>query len=68
MVPKRQVKRAVDRSRLKRLIRESFRHRFPRQRSVDVVVGVRREVLKLTNNEIYQQLDKLWRRMDTYNA
>lgn len=40
-VPKKVVKRATDRSRLKRLIRESFRHNRSNLTSVDIVVSVK---------------------------
>jgi len=44
-VPKRQLKRAVDRNRIKRLIRESFRQHQAQLRGLDIVVLVRHGIL-----------------------
>jgi len=60
-IAKKCAKRAVDRNRIKRLIRESFRvqqHKLP---SVDIVVLCRPTILQLTNAQILTQLDKQWR-------
>ncbi|HFQ14238.1 MAG TPA: ribonuclease P protein component [Gammaproteobacteria bacterium] len=58
--PKRQLKRAVDRNRIKRIIRESFRRRQAQLRGLDVVVLVRHGVLALDNAALFRRLDKLW--------
>lgn len=60
-IAKKQVKRAVDRNRIKRLIRESFRkhqHQLPNH---DVVVMVRFKILKLTHAQIFNRLERHWR-------
>jgi len=62
-VAKKQLKLAVDRNHIKRLIRESFRkyqHELPKR---DVVVMVRYKVMNLNNQQIFDRLDNLWRLM-----
>ncbi|MBB3190087.1 ribonuclease P protein component [Halomonas cerina] len=61
---KKNVRRAVDRNRLKRLVRESVRlqqHRLP---SVDIVVLARRGLHELDNEAVHRQLHGMWRRLD----
>lgn len=64
VISKKNVRRAVDRNRLKRLIRESFRlqqHRLP---AVDVIVLARRGVHELDNDTLHRQLYGMWRRLE----
>ncbi len=63
IIAKRHVKRAVDRNRIKRLVRESFRHRRAGLPSLDIVVLARPGLGSLDNSEIHRQLDKLWRKL-----
>ncbi|MGM0782548.1 MAG: ribonuclease P protein component [Pseudomonadota bacterium] len=61
---KRNVRRAVDRNRLKRLARESIRlqqHRLP---AVDIVVLGRRGAHELDNATLHRQLYGMWRRLE----
>ncbi|AOM41783.1 ribonuclease P protein component [Xenorhabdus hominickii] len=61
-VAKKNVKRAHERNRIKRLSRESFRlnqHNLP---SMDFVILVRKGVAELDNRELTEALGKLWRR------
>ncbi|GAB2787860.1 ribonuclease P protein component [Halomonas shantousis] len=61
---KKNVRRAVDRNRLKRLVRESIRlqqHRLP---AVDIVVLARRGVQELDNDTLHRQLHGMWRRLE----
>nr|WP_299245151.1 ribonuclease P protein component [uncultured Halomonas sp.] len=61
---KKNVRRAVDRNRLKRFVRESIRlqqHRLP---SVDVVLLARRGVNDLDNATVQRQLHGMWRRLE----
>ncbi|VAX08184.1 Ribonuclease P protein component [hydrothermal vent metagenome] len=59
-VPKRQLKRAVDRNRIKRLTRESFRKHQTQLRGLDVVVLVRRGIMQMDNAAVFRALDKHW--------
>lgn len=61
-VAKKQIKRAHERNRIKRIIRESFRllqHELP---CVDFVIVVKKPTESLSNQEIRDILDKLWKR------
>lgn len=62
-VAKKQIRRAVDRNRLKRLIRESFRHRQQDLPPLDIVVMVRHRILNLNNTQIFSRLDKHWQKI-----
>ena len=62
-IAKKRVKLAVQRNRIKRQIRESFRlnqHNLPH---IDMVVMVKSGTDKLENKEINQQLEKIWRKI-----
>lgn len=59
-IPKKKVKLAVNRNRIKRCIRESFRltaHRLP---NIDIIIIAKHGINDLSNHEITQQLEKLW--------
>jgi len=63
-IAKKRVKLAVQRNRIKRIIRESFRlnqHNLP---PIDMVVMVKSGIDKLDNQEINQQLSKIWRKIN----
>jgi ribonuclease P protein component len=60
---KKRVKHAHQRNRLKRIIRESFRlqrHSFP---NIDIVVVGKSGLDKLSNQELFSLLSKLWKRL-----
>ncbi|MBO2563175.1 ribonuclease P protein component [Shewanella algae] len=62
-VAKRHVKRANQRNRIKRVIRDSFRlnqHDLP---PLDIVVLVRGGVLDMDNEQLRKQVEKLWRKL-----
>lgn len=59
-ISKKCAKRAVDRNRIKRLFRESFRlnqHKLP---SVDIIAMCKPSAIKLTNQEMHSQIEKQW--------
>lgn len=58
-VSKKNLPRAVDRNRAKRLIRESFRRQM-HHKHVDVVVLTRNPIINMDNTQIFEQLDWLW--------
>mgnify|MGYP000244682950 CR=1 FL=1 len=62
-IAKKRVKLAVQRNRIKRQIRESFRlnqHKLPH---IDIVVMVKSGTDQLDNKEITRQLEKIWRKI-----
>ncbi|MBD8881667.1 ribonuclease P protein component [Rhodanobacter sp. 7MK24] len=62
-ISKRASKLAVDRNRLKRLLRESFRNIRDRLPPVDVVVMAREQAVQLSGAELLAEADALWRRL-----
>ncbi len=68
-VAKRFVKRANQRNRIKRVIRDNFRlhqHDLP---PVDIVVLVRNGVLEMENEQLHKLIEKLWRKLSRrYNG
>ncbi|HFC93245.1 MAG TPA: ribonuclease P protein component [Leucothrix mucor] len=60
-IAKKSAKRSVDRNRIKRLLRESFRNRQHQLPSIDIIALCRPSATKLTNEQILQQLEKQWR-------
>jgi len=64
IVSKKNVRRAVDRNRFKRLVRESVRLQQGDLPAVDIVVLARRGVQELDNEILHRQLHSLWRRLE----
>jgi len=62
-ISKRILKRSVDRNRIKRLVRESFRHHYSTLPNVDLVVLAKPELSRMDNAGILQQLGVLWQRL-----
>lgn len=62
-VSRRVERRATGRNRLKRLIRESFRHHKSRLQGLDVVVMPRAECAGADNRELFRSLERHWQRI-----
>ena len=60
VVAKKNIRRAVRRNRIKRLVREQFRH-HPFDEALDLVVLARSGVDEMDNPSVWQELDRLWR-------
>lgn len=62
IVAKKNVKSAVERNRLKRLCRQSFRLQQAELPAVDIVLLARRGSSDLTNAVLFEHLNRLWSR------
>jgi len=62
-IARKQVRRAVDRNRLKRIIRDSFRHRRAELHGLDLVVMARTRAVECTNAELHASLAMLWQNL-----
>ncbi|MFA0413755.1 ribonuclease P protein component [Vibrio renipiscarius] len=62
-VPKKQIKTAVGRNRFKRLSRESFRNHQHKLPNKDFVVIAKKSAQDLSNEEMFNLLEKLWQRL-----
>lgn len=64
VIAKRHVKLAVQRNRVKRIIRESFRQHQHELNGVDIVVLIRSGIDKQDNAILFKQLNSLWRKLN----
>ncbi|MCE2596944.1 ribonuclease P protein component [Motilimonas cestriensis] len=62
-IPKKHIKRAVGRNRIRRVVRESFRTRQHQLPAVDLVVIAKGGSGDLSNEELVKLLGKLWQRI-----
>ena len=62
-VSKRVSKRAVERNRIKRLLRESFRRVRSQLPALDLVVMAREQAAGVPGPELLAELDALWRKL-----
>ena len=62
-ISKRVSKRAVERNRIKRLVRESFRRAQAQLPPIDLVVMAREAAAGLPGPELLAEIDALWRRL-----
>ena len=63
-IAKKRVKLAVQRNRLKRLARDSFRLTQHQLDNIDIVLMVKSGVDELSNEMLNQQLSKLWKKIN----
>ncbi|MFD2112830.1 ribonuclease P protein component [Thiorhodococcus fuscus] len=59
-IAKKRARRAVDRNRLKRIVRESFRLHHEQLPGVDVVVLCSHDAKSLPNRRLFQALAQAW--------
>lgn len=62
-ISKRVVKTAVMRNRMKRIVRESFRHNQQMLAGSDIVVMCREGVRQGNNRELFESINKHWKRI-----
>lgn len=62
-ISKKALKRAVDRNRVKRVVRDSFRRHQSKLPPVDLVVMLRRGLVLPDNRELFQRLERHWARI-----
>ena len=60
-IAKKRVRRAVARNRLKRIIRDSFRHAKNQLLGVDIVIMARDQSEPAGNRDLFVSLEKHWR-------
>lgn len=63
VIAKKNIRLAVQRNRIKRLIRESFRLKQHHLPAIDAIVLARRGGDQLSNQELLEILDILWKRV-----
>ncbi len=65
IVAKKNTKKAVDRNRIKRIIRESFRLKTElRTKAFDIIVLSKRMTTQQTNVRLFNSLDKIWQKIN----
>ncbi|QQD18295.1 ribonuclease P protein component [Spongiibacter nanhainus] len=64
VIAKRNVRLAVERNRVKRVVRETFRQQQHHLVGIDVIVLARRGVDKLDNQRLHDMCLSLWRQLE----
>ncbi|HET9031423.1 MAG TPA: ribonuclease P protein component [Dokdonella sp.] len=67
-VSRRVSKRAVDRNRIKRLVRESYRHVLADLPCVDILLIARSSAVKTPSADLRADLASLWKKLATLKA
>lgn len=67
-IPGKRLKRATCRNRLKRLVRESFRHHQDTLEGLDIVVTTSKNLKQFSNNAIFRSLEKHWQQVSKCRA
>ncbi len=62
-ISKKNAKRAIDRNRIKRLVRESFRLSLSEMPAIDLVVMAKPATKSAENQQIVQSLQQHWNRL-----
>lgn len=62
-IAKKQVRRAVDRNRCKRVIRDSFRHVAGDLPAIDIIVLARSELVRTDKRQLHDKLARHWQRL-----
>ncbi len=63
LVSKKAMKRAVDRNRIKRLVRESFRAHVTQLKAVDIIYVARSKLQLTDNKEVFLHLNEMWKKL-----
>lgn len=63
VIAKKHIRHAVDRNRMKRLIRETFRVKQQQLAGIDVIVLARKGMNDATNTVLIEQLNGQWQRL-----
>lgn len=63
IVAKKNIRHAVQRNRIKRLLRESFRHKRSSLPNIDIVVLAKKGADALDNEQLASELQYLWKKL-----
>ena len=62
-ISRKNIRRAVDRNRIKRIIRESFRQNRRLLDSLDIVILSTPSTVRFSNHELQDSLARLWQKV-----